>query len=84
MAEKGVPDLKRSYAQTLAELSEASSEESPEYADLLEDDDDMPLDLHWYFDQHEVQEADRIKMCRSYASYLSAMMPKNKKPKNQD
>lgn len=46
-----------------------------------EEYDNQP-DLHSYFEGYAVTPANRIKMCRSYASYLSSLAPAPK-PKKQ-
>jgi len=45
---------------------------------LLNVDDDVP-DLAEIFDNYDTPKAARVSICRAYASYLAAMMPK--KPK---
>jgi len=46
---------------------------------LYEDEEQDVPDLCAFFDEHVVPTVDRIRMCRTYASFLSAMLPKKAK-----
>lgn len=49
--------------------------------DEMEDAEPEPPDLAAYFAEFEIPFADQIKICRAYASYLAAQLPKRAKTK---
>jgi len=75
--EEELRGLKRKHAYTGADVHDPQmdAEVGPEE----EESEEMPLDLNWYFDQFELPAASRVKMCRSYATYLATTMPKKEK-----
>lgn len=46
---------------------------------MSEGSDDVPQDpdLAWYLSQWDMSDLQRIGLCRTYANYLSARIPKN-------
>ncbi len=52
-------------------------------APMMEYEEDYP-DLASYFLEFNLSYDSQIKMCRSYASYLSSLMPKKKRRKRSE
>jgi len=71
------PTLKRQNAGKGPYLAAAYHEEEEEEGDDVEQD--MPEDLAAFFEHHDVELDDRVKICRAYANYLVSFLPK--KPK---
>jgi len=69
------PTLKRQNAGKGPYLG-AYAEEEEEGDDC---EQDMPEDLAAFFEHHDVELEDRVKICRAYANYLVSFLPK--KPK---
>lgn len=53
------------------------------YADLIEDSDECEVpDLADYFNAFDVAYDQQIRICRAYASYLAAQLPKKERKTN--
>jgi len=66
----------------------SSSDEGPEDMVWQEEEDEeaeeeMPLDLAWYFDQFELDAKARIRLCSTYASVLRAQIAFQTSPKKR-
>jgi len=78
MSNESTPTLKRQNAGKGPYLTGAY-EEDPEEPSGDDCEQDMPEDLAAFFEHHDVELEDRVKICRAYANYLVSFLPKKTK-----
>jgi len=72
------PTLRRSHAGKGPSLMKRIRNDPMSDQESDQDPEDLP-DLHAYFEDFRVPLPERVSLCRSYASYLSAVLKRNGK-----
>jgi len=72
------PTLRRSTAGKGPGLMKRIRRDPMSDPESDQDPEDLP-DLHGYFEDFEVPLPERVSLCRSYASYLTAVLKRNQK-----